>query len=335
MGNKPFQFSDETKIIITCENCHQNIRIPLRHNKIVVTCPTCECEFEYQYYALGLSSSSRKPIIIGFTGGLLGFLFIEIAHIFLSWGNHLFGTVLTMGIYGICLGITMESAEGILENDRKLLFSGLRDGSIFGLLSGSLTGLIAQLIFSAILAHFSLNPSYAFIWYDPALILPPVEKISFARTVSWMVLGLLSGLSYGAKEKTRLAIKQGAIFGTVVGLISGLFFEPLSITLPTQTGVIGRLFGFVTLGMAIGLAFFQFKKARIRPYRKIYIPLDKGSDFLSYPDPVVLACLGIVLIIAGGVIAMDNLSGLRPTFPFAGFITSSIGVVLLKEAFKH
>ena len=37
----------EPKIIVTCTNCSQKLRIPMRNRKVTVTCPACHHEFEY------------------------------------------------------------------------------------------------------------------------------------------------------------------------------------------------------------------------------------------------------------------------------------------------
>jgi hypothetical protein len=49
MSNQTPQGREEVKIIITCENCGQKIRIPRRNKLIRVGCPKCKHEFDYQY----------------------------------------------------------------------------------------------------------------------------------------------------------------------------------------------------------------------------------------------------------------------------------------------
>jgi hypothetical protein len=48
----------------------------------------------------------------------------------------------------------------------------------------------------------------------------------------------------------------------------------------------------------------------------------------------ILAVLGLVLLIGGVVLFIGNLSGIFPTFPYAGFIISSIGLALIGAAMK-
>ena len=47
----------------------------------------------------------------------------------------------------------------------------------------------------------------------------------------------------------------------------------------------------------------------------------------------VLAVLGLVLLIGGVVLFIGNLSGILPNFPYAGFITSSIGLAMMAASY--
>lgn len=332
MQNTSFPNSnDETKIVIACESCHRKLRIPLRHRKILVTCPTCQYEFTYQYYTIGLSSRSKEPMLVGFMSGLLGFLIVEIILIFLPLENHLLAVTITACVYGVCLGIVIESVEGALDANRDLFLEGLRVGSLFGVISGLVSGLVSQLVFCVMLNYFSLSP-YPLFWHDTTNIFSPIEKIMLARTISWALLGCLTGLVYGFKEKNRIILKYGVIYGSIAGAIGGFFFELLSTTYSIGDGLIGRLFGFILLGMAIGAAFFQFKVVRIRPLMKS--GFIKNAQMGSLSEKISLQILGGVLIILGTILVIGNRTGQMPTLPFAGFITSCIGVALLSAARK-
>ena len=46
----------------------------------------------------------------------------------------------------------------------------------------------------------------------------------------------------------------------------------------------------------------------------------------------VALLLGLVLIVGGFVLVIGNLSGAFPTFPFAGFLVSSLGSVIFRLA---
>jgi hypothetical protein len=48
-SNQPLQSSEEAKITITCENCGQKLRIPLRRKSLHVACPKCRHEFTYEF----------------------------------------------------------------------------------------------------------------------------------------------------------------------------------------------------------------------------------------------------------------------------------------------
>jgi hypothetical protein len=45
--NQNWYSYSEPKIIITCSNCSQKLRIPMKNKKMIVTCPSCHHEFEY------------------------------------------------------------------------------------------------------------------------------------------------------------------------------------------------------------------------------------------------------------------------------------------------
>jgi hypothetical protein len=93
-----------------------------------VTCPKCQHEFNYQYYALGFSSSSRKPLLVGLIGSLVGFSIIEliVANRFVSAANHLLNTIVVTGAFGICFGAVMGAAEGFFKKDLDRLYYGLK-----------------------------------------------------------------------------------------------------------------------------------------------------------------------------------------------------------------
>jgi energy-converting hydrogenase Eha subunit B len=48
----------------------------------------------------------------------------------------------------------------------------------------------------------------------------------------------------------------------------------------------------------------------------------------------ILAVLGLVFLVGGVVLFIGNRSGAWPTFPYAGFITSSVGLAMIAAALK-
>ncbi len=120
----------ETKIIILCENCSQKLRIPRRNKKLRVICPICRHEFDFRYYALGFSSNSKKPLLVGLLGSLIGFSIVEIIEqtkvsVPTSAVSLLLSTMLVTGAFGICLGASMGAADGFLRKNQGRLFYGL------------------------------------------------------------------------------------------------------------------------------------------------------------------------------------------------------------------
>lgn len=245
--------SQEVKIIVVCENCSQKLRIPRRTKKLRVTCPTCRHEFDYRYLGLGFSTSSKRPLLVGLVGSLVGFAMVEIieANPVSATANPLLVSTLVMGVFGICFGAVMGAAEGFFTKDRTRLYYGLKVGVVLGLVSGVVSGLIAQVAFAAIL---SLVPYPGY---------PTLGRVIFARVVGWCVLGLLIGVSYGIKENTPGDVKFGLMGGAMGGAIGGLLFDPLSMAIRIGEGTLGRLIAFSALGMAIGVAVNRFREAGI------------------------------------------------------------------------
>ena len=333
------QPNQETKTIVTCEQCLQKLRIPQRRRKIRVTCPTCRHEFLYQYYGLGFSSTHKKPLLVGLIGSLPGAFLIELIIIgqFLSKANPLVYAMILIGTIGTGLGVVLETAEGFFKKRRENLLHKLKVGASIGLIGGMVSSIFAQLAFGGILSLTSVN-SRTPLWSATANYGSSLIPIMIARTVGWCTLGLLLGLSFAIKEKTSKSAKSGAIGGLVGGGIGGLLFDPLTLVVPFGEGTLGRLLGFSALGMAIGIAVFRYRIAvrYRRPYRRPssassnnVMVIEKGS--IAAP---ILGILGLVLLIGGAFLAAGNITGAFPTFPFAGFITSSIGFAMLGAAME-
>lgn len=259
--NQTAHANEEVKTIVICENCYQKIRIPRRKRKIYVTCPTCQHKFDYQYYALGLSSMSIKPLLVGLIGSFIGFSVIEliIANQFLLTPNHFLGVVVISSIYSTCLGAVMGAAEGFLKKAQDRLYYGLKTGTIVGLVGGTVSGVIAQSVFGSILSSI-WHSNHSFLWSSTVDLNLPLIRIMLVRTIGWCLYGLLVGLSYSIKEETWRDVKFGPIGGAIGGAFGGVLFDPLSSTIQGGEGSMARLIGFSILGMAIGIATFRFRK---------------------------------------------------------------------------
>ena len=61
------------------------------------------------------------------------------------------------------------------------------------------------------------------------------------------------------------------------------------------------------------------------------VPYTSSQDSVS---SAILGVLGLVFLIGGVGLFIGNLSGIFPTFPYAGFITSSIGLAMMGAAMK-
>jgi hypothetical protein len=258
--------ANEKKIIVLCDHCFQKIRLPKRDNKLRVTCPTCRHEFDYQYNVFGFSPSSKKHLVAGLVGALAGASLVEVASatLLIRIEEPLLDALLTFAIFGTCLGAIMGAADGYYRKNSSRMYYGLRVGALLGLVSGAISGVIAQMAFGALLAS----------------VAPPEEPsfglLMFARTVGWSVLGLLLGIGYGIKENTSGDLKYGLIGGALGGAVGGLLFDPLSLVVQLGDGTVGRLMGFLVLGMAISVTINHFRETAITSNQpEMYQPLTR------------------------------------------------------------
>lgn len=276
------QGNDEVKIVVLCESCYQKLRIPRRRRKLRVTCPRCRHEFVFRHYALGLSSNSKYPLLVGVVGSLVGFSIVELiesGNVFppTSALNTLFDSMLVTGAFAVCLGAAMGASEGFFRKDRARLAYGLKVGAGLGLISGVISGLIAQIAFSALLPHVAAQTE------------PSPARLMFARTVGWSVLGLLIGGSYGIKENTTGDVKAGLLGGAIGGAIGGVLFDPLSTAIQFGDGTAGRFVAMLVLGVAVSLAVNGFRDAAIGSNKPdMYQPLTRmlpSNPRLALPPP--------------------------------------------------
>jgi hypothetical protein len=75
-------------------------------------------------------------------------------------------------------------------------------------------------------------------------------------------------------------------------------------------------------------------------YEFNYRSVDRDEQPVSRAAPqdsvsgAIPAVLGLVLLIGGVALFIGNLSGIFPTFPYAGFITSTIGLAMMGAAMR-
>jgi hypothetical protein len=234
-----------------------------------VICPTCERKFDFQYYALGLSSESKTPLLVGLAGSIAGATSVELIAVsgLLALGDFFLSTAIMSSVFGVVYGAVMGAAQGYLENKQDKLYCGLKTGAITGLVSGIVSGLISHGLFNAILVSVSLQSS-VFQWTTLADSTPPLSQLVLARTISWSIFGLVIGLTYIIKDRTWRDAKYGAtwraiggiIWGLIGGTVGGLCFEILGSAMPLYKGALGRFLGLTVLGTGVGVGVYSFRK---------------------------------------------------------------------------
>lgn len=284
--------SKEPMTIVVCKQCYQRIRLPRLKSKLHVICPVCQHKFDFQYYALGLSSESKTPLLVGLAGSIAGAILVELIAVsgLLDLAGPVLSTAMMSSVFGIIYGGVMGAAQGYLQDEQDKLYYGLKTGAITGLVSGIVSGLISHGLFSAILVSASLQSS-VFQWPTLANSTPPPSQLVLARTISWSVFGFVIGLTYIIKDRTWRDAKHGAtwraiggmIWGLIGGAVGGLFFELLGSAMPLYKGSLGRFLGLTVLGTGVGVAVYSFKKVIVHRRRrsdKPRVPKPK-----SYPGP--------------------------------------------------
>ena len=142
--------NDKINIVVLCETCSQKLRIPKRSKRLRVTCPTCKHEFNYKHYGFGFSSNSKKPLLTGLVGSLVGFLVVEVIYAskFLATTGTLFQTIVITGALGMCLSAVMGAAEGLFRKNKSRLYYGLKAGAILGVIAGVIARAIAPVSYT-------------------------------------------------------------------------------------------------------------------------------------------------------------------------------------------
>ena len=253
------------KIVISCPNCGKKVRIPESDSKLRINCPSCSTLFFYKNSFLGLSKGVVRLLAFGATGGFVGFVISEIFLHSVLVNNYfelLRQAYINFSNLGLCIGGFIGSAEGYIKKIKYRMWYGIKIGVILGGIGGAISGVIAQLLFTFLLNIDNANNNF----FTHMMI----------RTFCWGIFGLLLGLSYGIKQNTIGDLKSGLISGLIGGVAGGLLFDPLSVLLPFNDGLISRALGYSVIGLSLGacIQFLQEKSVK-NNNKDMYQPLTK------------------------------------------------------------
>lgn len=171
-------------------------------------------------------------------------------------------------ILGLCIGGMLGISEGVAEGTasrfRRSLFAFLGLGGLGGFL-----GLYFGQILYGILGGDGRVPGNVGEFFQQII----------ARSVGWMLIGLLLGAVFGAPNLSARRAWNGAMGGAMGGLLGGFFFQTLTSAGIFQ-GVQGRLVGFAMLGAAIGFFISLIAEALKRVWVKVLTGRNEGREHI-------------------------------------------------------
>lgn len=168
--------------------------------------------------------------VFGALGGLLAWLVLGSFRTG-SWNIWLAYAFVGSGV-GLFIGGMLGAVEGLVI---KRSASRAIVGAIVGALAGLFSGLIGLLLGEA-----------GFLLIGGGLV---------ARSLGWLLLGLLLGLGEGVVSRSMLRTSYGAIGGTVAGAVGGLLYEGMTQAFleksDTVQMIVGAL-GLILIGACLG-----------------------------------------------------------------------------------
>ncbi len=168
--------------------------------------------------------------LFGALGGLLGWWMMG-SFPTQTWNIWLAAPFLGAGL-GLCIGGLVAATDGAMI--KRVPGRAIRDG-VLGALAGAALGVVGFIL-----------AQQGFLWLQGGFI---------GRTLSWMVLGLLVGLSDLAVSGRKQRASYAALGGLAGGLVGGLLYEALTQLFLAQSNTAQVLLsglGLVIVGACIG-----------------------------------------------------------------------------------
>lgn len=228
-----------------------------------------------------------RGLVLGALGGLLGWCLVEpFPYLTSDEATTVDWTAIGLlaGIVGACIGTALGVAEGILAGTRPKFQRAVTLGGIVSFFGGWIGVWFGQALYSGILNTFQIrdqNPDNPFQFF----------LLLIARTLGWMFLGTLVGLSVGIPSLSARKVRHGFIGGMFGGALGGFSFETLArigSVMPLFQGPVLRLIGFTAIGAATGFFVSLVAEAFKQAWVKVLVGRNEGREHvLDKPASVI------------------------------------------------
>lgn len=205
---------------------------------------------------------------IGLIAGLAAWPMSElIASYQADFPSYLVFSILMGAAFGLVMGGFFGTIESITLSIRAKFVSGL----VSGMLIGCLGGIIGYLVGQSVLFFMTEVLSYSNKIFHAV-------AVPIARMVGWGAMGMIIGSIDGIRTRSLNKVKIGLLGGLIGGMSGGGILEYIRVSYPELS--LGRLAGFLSLGLFIGLFYSIFEKYFSRGVLKLLNGSGKGKEFL-------------------------------------------------------
>jgi hypothetical protein len=184
-------------------------------------------------------------------------------------GSYLTMNLLHGALTGICFGFAFGILDGLAMGERRKALATGGIGAASGLFSGALAFALAAWVLGL------LSDIYRLPRQETLMVLLPI-----ARIVGWTCMGLLLGLAEGLRSRSLRRTVAGALGGGLGGLLGGAALEAGLYWLSSP--VIGRLLGFLILGLAQGFFIGWFESKAAFGRLKVLTGKHKHREYLLF-----------------------------------------------------
>lgn len=171
-------------------------------------------------------------------------------------------------IIACCLGMFMGLGEGVYYGSSNKAVKYLFIGGGISIVIGFISGMVAQMMFSAMMRNGATGFAAAFI-----------------RGIGWSVMGLGIGFAAGIIKPQLKRICFCSVGGLIGGFLGGLLFNYIAAALSLgsdDTGVFARAVGIVIMGGLIGLCIGTLEQFAKSAWLKVIRGEFEGKEYLVF-----------------------------------------------------